>query len=207
LRNPALAWLFAFSVVLFVLAHVPYEFYQPYLQLLDAGEMLGRSDAPSVSGLLMSLTMLIGAWAAGRSVHWRDRVGLGALLLTAGFVQLLVVAGLGLWLHAGIVALVLFRNMPMAMVRAPVNAAIVPRVATTQRATYLSIQSLASRLAFAALLASLSFSVDKAAMDWQSLSFILLLCAGLGLVSLLLLLVTVKSLRGEKQATGACDSA
>ena len=70
--------------------------------------------------------------------------------------------------------LVMARNVSMAMVAAPVNAAIAPRIGSHLRATYLSVQSLVSRLFLAGLLFIFSRSIDRnAALDWTSLSLIL----------------------------------
>ena len=170
LRDRYLAWLFVFSVVAYILAHVPYEFYQPYLGLLGASAKLYSIEAPVASGLVLGVTMLLGAWVAGHSVDLQNRFGLNAVLLSAIVLQLVVIAALSNWLHLAVVALLFFRSVPMAMVYAPMQAAIAPRVATAQRATYLSLQSLAGRLGFSISLALVSLTVDKQPADWPTLS-------------------------------------
>lgn len=173
LQDHRLAWLFAFSIVSYVLAHVPYEFYQPYLRLLESARMLTVITAPQASGIVFGVTMLLGAWVAGRSIDWRHRFGLNAVLLFAIALQLLVIGLLGLWLHPALMAIILFRSIPMAMIHAPMNAAITPRVARGQRATYLSLQSLAGRLAFASALYLGSIGLETEVADWATLSWLL----------------------------------
>ena len=170
LRDRYLAWLFVFSVVAYILAHVPYEFYQPYLDLLDASAKLYSIEAPVASGLVFGVTMLLGAWVAGHSVDLQHRFGLNTVLLAAIVLQLVVIAALSNWLHVAVIALLFFRSVPMAMVYAPMQAAIAPRVATAQRATYLSLQSLAGRLGFSISLALVSLGAGTESADWPTLS-------------------------------------
>ena len=190
LQDHSLAWLFAFFIVAYVLAHVPYEFYQPYLRLLESAGMLKVIDAPQASGLLFGLTMLLGAWVAGRAMHWQQRFGLNTVLLFAVLLQLLVIALLGLWLHPLVIAILLFRNIPMAMIHAPMNAAITPRVARGQRATYLSLQSLAGRLAFSVALFLGSIGLEAESADWFTLSSLLQIYAVFGGIAFAALYLT-----------------
>ncbi len=83
---------------------------------------------------------------------------------------------------------------------APLNAAIVPRVPQAQRATYLSIQSLAGRLVFSAVLFLLSLAAGAdAAPDWPVLSLMQCLSAGIALAGALALAATVGALkRGDR---------
>lgn len=187
LKDRQLSWLFVFFVVSFVLAHVPYEFYQPYLRLLESENLLSVVNAPEASGLLFGATMLLGAWVAGRSMDWRNRFGFNTVLLGAVLLQLVVIALMGLRLHPWIIGILLLRTMLMALLHAPMNAAIAPRVATGQRATYLSLQSLAGRLAFSISLYLGSMIVEVEVVDWPTLSRLLQVYALLGGVALLYL--------------------
>ena len=173
LKDHHLAWLFSFFVVTYILAHVPYEFYQPYLRLLELADMLPMVNAPEASGLLFGVTMLLGAWVAGRSMDWQHRFGLNTVLLSAVLMQLLVIAVLGLWLHPLVVVVLFLRNTPMALVHAPMYAAIAPRVQSGQRATYLSLQSLAGRLGFSISLFLGSLTIEAEVADWATLSGLL----------------------------------
>ncbi len=198
LRSPLLGWLFAFYVAMTVLNHVPYEFYQPYLDL-TLKDRLPLGDGTSLaSGVHVAGAMLVAAWFAGRSVRLRDRIGLGGVLLSAAGLQTLIIASMGLVLHPLIVALMLLRSVPRALMTAPLNAAVAPRVARAQRATYLSIMSLAGRLAFSCWLMALSLIPAGEDGTWASMSVKLLVSAGLGGVLLAALAATWRWARPDR---------
>jgi hypothetical protein len=84
-----------------------------------------------------------------------------------------------------IVALILFRSVPRALMTAPMNAAVAPLVGSSQRAIFLSIQSFAGRLAFAGFLAGLSLVASESGQTfWSPLSTQLLISAGFGFTGL-----------------------
>lgn len=186
LGQPTLRWLFAFFVVMTVLNHVPYEFYQPYIALTLPESLLPGNEAPIVTGVHMAIVMLIAAWFAARSIQLRDKLGLRGVLLSAGVLQTIIILSMGLLLHPLVAVLCLLRSVPRALMAAPMNAAIAPRVQQTQRATYLSIQSLAGRLAFSAWLLILAVVPIGQAGEgsWGALSNRLLLSAAIGLIAL-----------------------
>jgi len=62
-----------------------------------------------------------------------------------------------------VLVLVFARNFPMALVHAPVRAAIAPRIGRRERATYLSMQGLADRLVFALLLLGIASGLEPGA--------------------------------------------
>lgn len=193
LRQPLLAWLFGFYLLLYVLAHVPYDFYQPFLKLLETTGRLRIGDAPLVSGMVMAATMGAGAWAAARSVRWSERFGLRRTLLGIVAVQLVIIAAMAAVLHPAIVAVLLLRSVPMALAHAPFAAAVTPRIGGPQRATYLSLHSFAGRLAFGALLYWLSKGVDSAALvDWSNLASMLRQCTVIGATGVILLALLSK---------------
>ena len=169
LSQPVLGWLMLFSVFMTVVNHIPYEFYQPYIQLLGA-----QASTPLLTGLHTALTMGIAAWFAKQSIRLRDHFGTrSALMLSAG-VQVVLIALMGFFFHPVVALLLAFRSVPRALMIAPLNAATVPRLQQHHRATYLSIQSLIGRLSFSlclALLAGVSEGPDVA------LSHTLLHCA------------------------------
>ncbi|MEE9293903.1 MAG: hypothetical protein V3W34_02915, partial [Phycisphaerae bacterium] len=174
-----------------VLNHVPYEFYQPYIKLISDDLLAPAAPAPAVAGLHMAVAMLIGAYAAARSIRVRDRVGVGPTLLLSGALQTALIAVMAVALQAWIIPLVLLRVAPRGLMTAPLNAAVTPRVPQAQRATYLSIQSLAGRLSFAALLLGLSVLAGQGTdPDWPSLSRMLRACSLFAVVGLFVLLIT-----------------
>ena len=194
LRQPVLAWLFAFGVTMVMLNHVPYEFYQPYIRLVFEERALRPSAAPMTAGTHMALTMLAGSWFAARSVKLRDRVGLTAALLLAAAVQLLLIGSMAFVLSGVVVALVLLRTAPRALMTAPLNAAVTPRIEKQHRATYLSIQNLTGRLAFSLLLLGLA-SVVGEPLAWDQLSHMLVICFVVGLSAIALLVVMSRASR------------
>jgi MFS family permease len=189
LARPALLWLFAFAVVMTMLNHVPYEFYQPYLDQL--GTQWGLDDRTALAtGLHMSATTMLGAWVARRSIDLDDAIGTGPTLLVATALQTAVIAIMGTLLHAVVAAVILLRALPKGIARAPMRAAIIPRIPERQRATYWSIQSLVGRLGFSGLLWGLGHLAGSTSPEsWPTLSTLLQIGAGLGGVSLIVLVI------------------
>ncbi|MBV7330570.1 MFS transporter [Chloroflexi bacterium TSY] len=193
LQQPFLRWLFAYAVLMTVLNHIPYEFYQPYLDLLRDDLPFASNPTPLVAGLVMGFSTLIGAYAAARSIKLSERIGVGPTLLIAAGVQTFLITAMGVVLHLLIVPLILLRAVPFGLTRAPMNAAIAPQVPQMQRATYLSIQSLAGRLAFSATLIGLAFLAgQESGADWPTLAWMLRASAFLGIAGLIGLWVTKK---------------
>lgn len=150
LSSPAIGWLSAFFVVIYVVSHVPYEFYQPYLKLTI--EENAALPASVVSGFIFAATAFAGSLVAGFSVSLARRVGLVSLLFAAAIMEMLVMACLAIWLDPLLAIIVVLRNVPMALSDAPLRDAIVPTIDQRYRAMFLSLQSLSGRLAFAGLL-------------------------------------------------------
>ena len=107
--------------------------------------------------------MFGGAIGARASIAWQLRLGLVGILAVAMLLQLGIVAAMAFAFAPAVLALVCLRNFPMALVHAPVRAAIAPRIERYQRATYLSLQGLSERLFFALLLLFLAAELDPGA--------------------------------------------
>ncbi len=199
LKNPLLAWLFVAMVVMYSMEHVPFEFYQPYIRLLGLELLtIQGNNAALISGVVISISMFGGAMGAALSIRIRNAIGLLGVIALAGAVQLSIITALGTVLHFAALMMVFARNFPMAMVHAPVNAAIAPLIDSSQRATYLSMQGLSQRIMFAILLFSLSFTVsDVDAISWPTLSTLLRTCLLVGLVTVIPLLLTSKKILRE----------
>ena len=118
LHQPMLAWIFLFSVLMVVLNHVPYEFYQPYTRLVGGQAELMGENTPVIAGVHMALVMFIASFVAGWSVRLRDRLGLGGALLTATALQTIIIAVMGFVLHPLVLVLVLLRSVPRALMTA-----------------------------------------------------------------------------------------
>jgi MFS family permease len=160
LRDPVLGWIFLTMIVLYAMSHSVFEFYQPYISLLDIRFFDTTTYVSLISGVVIAVSMIGGALGAKVSVEWQAKLGLIGLLAVALVIQLGIVAGMALLVHSSVLVLIFTRNFPMSLVHAPVNAAIAPRIDSRQRATYLSMQSLSERLVFALLLYLLSMSVE-----------------------------------------------
>ena len=188
LRDPVLGWIFLVVIMLYAMAHIVYEFYQPYITLLQLPLLEASAYAPLISGLVISVSMFGGALGARASIFWQSRLGLLGVLAVATFIQLGLVAAMAIALSPVVLALVSLRNFPMSLVHAPVRAAIAPRITREQRATYLSLQGLAERLVFALLLLGLAADLEKGApVNEPTLLGILTSTLWIGLASALLL--------------------
>lgn len=156
LADPVLRWIFLLVVGMTVFVHVPYELLQPYLDLLVGPERGDWSPTPALTGALMAASYYASAWASTRAIRLRDRIGTVATLLGALAIQGAIILAMGLVLHWAVAALFIVRSAPWAAVKPIMRAAVHPRLERGIRATYLSLQSLAGRLAFSASLAAAS---------------------------------------------------
>lgn len=163
LREPVLGWIFLVAILLYALAHIVFELYQPYILLLRLPLFAEQGHAPLLSGLVISISMFGGALGARASIAWQARLGLLGVLAVAMLIQLGIVAAMAIAISPLVLALVCLRNFPMALVHAPIRAAIAPRIGREQRATYLSLQGLAERLCFALLLLWLAAGLEPGA--------------------------------------------
>lgn len=178
-KKGPLGWLFLYLVFMYAIAHVPYEFYQPYLKLLESDNLLAGSNAPFISGLVYAISLFISAYASGQSMKWMRRFGVAQVLIAAMIALIAVTALMGTVLHPFMIAVILLRGAPRGLIKAPTNAIITPQIDTGQRATLHSVISLMSRLAFFATLLALSYIVPKENIaDWSTLSKLLLVTAG-----------------------------
>ena len=184
LRDPLLGWLFVIVILFYALGHFVFEFYQPYISLLDLAALSNIESAPLISGIVISISMFGGALGARASIPWEKRVGLVGLIAIAIVIQLGIVGAMAAVLSPLVLVLVFARNFPMALVHAPVRAAIAPRIERAQRATYLSLQGLADRLVFALLLLGLASGLQPGApVDEPTLRGILSVMLWIGAVA------------------------
>jgi len=199
--HPLLGWVLGFFIIGYSLEHIPYEFYQPYLKLLGDSEIvswMASNSAPLLSGVVISISMFGGAFGAAVSQRLIDYIGLRALLVASIAVQVIIVAGLSLVLHPVMLVLVMFRNFSMSMARGPMLGAIAPHVPSAQRATFLSVVSLAGRAALSVVLVMLSvFVVGNEGLNWPALSQLLAVSAVVGVLSLTALYVWSRTISTE----------
>ena len=147
LQRPDLRWLFYFSVMIFVLVHVPYEFFQPYIRLLfPPGSDYDTS--PLVAGVLIAVTMILGSAASGLSMPLQRRFGTATALLLIILMAVGVIILMASSLHLLVLAPIMLRSVPMAMASPIVNSILHQSIDDHVRASFLSTLSLLSRLAF-----------------------------------------------------------
>ena len=183
LRDPVLGWVFLVVILLYAMAHIVYEFYQPFITLMPLPLLEASAYAPLISGIVISISMFGGAIGARASIAWQAKLGLIGVLAVAMLIQLGIVAAMAIAVSPLVLSLVCLRNFPMSLVHAPVRAAIAPRIERRQRATYLSLQGLAERLFFAVLLLMLASGLDPGAPIAEStLTSILTATLWLGVV-------------------------
>lgn len=195
LRDPVLRWVFVFVVGMVVLNHVPYEFFQPYIELLLGDRSEGYAATPAVSGALAGAMALLGAAASRAAMGVRARLRVYPSLLLAMAVQLVIIGAMGATLAPWVLGLVLLRSMPMGLLNPIVMAEVHPRVETGIRATYLSMQSFAGRLAFGVCLALSSRAVAGVETSHDAMASVLAayLIGGIALGALLGLAVPRRS--------------
>ena len=192
LRNMRLLWLSAFAVFMIVMNHIPYEFYQPYMEEL-AREYEVMKATPLLTSLHLALTMLVASWLASKSIRIRDRIGTGFTLISAATVQLVMVAVMHFFVSIPAAIATLLRSCPRALMTAPFNAAVAPNVPTSLRATFLSLQSLFGRLGFATTLAFFAYVVGGT--EWASITIMLQWGMWLGIAGIAMLIITSPAVR------------
>lgn len=186
LKQPQLLWLFGFFVFSYSLLHVPAEFNQPYLKLLQIKILASNDSSALISGIMVAISMVGGALGASTSMALMKRFGVRKLLLCGLGFMVIIIIGMASILHSAVLLLVLFRNFPIAMCEAPMLSAIAPHIQSHYRATYLSVQSLAGRLGFSIMLYSLSSVVasteESEKLLWPELQSALLISLVIGLM-------------------------
>ena len=180
------------------MTHVPYEFYQPYLNVLSEQGLLYGFSVPIISGLLYAGARYAGAFGAAYSMTLSRKFGMPLYLMGNLLIINLIVWAMGSALNSAIVLLVLLRSLPWAAIKAPVHALITPRIDAGQRATFHSMMSLAARLGFFLTLYLLSLIVEKSEMaNWTNLSTLLMICFAGGMAFMIPLIFTARRAFGK----------
>ena len=194
LLQPGIRWVFIFVVLMTVINHIPYEFYQPYLDALATDSLLTTQQTPLIAGIHTAVAMYIGSIAAGKSMQLQGYLKTSGVLLLAAALQTVIIISMSLFLHPLIAVVMLLRSAPGALMRAPMNSFVAPRTERRHRATYLSFQSLAGRLAFSITLLALALLSDSTAVgaSWGEISRMLSISSAIGIIGVFYLLVTAK---------------
>lgn len=189
LSNKVLRWVFIFSICLFILSHIPYEFYQTYLEVLDDKKAIMALPATIASGILFFFTRIIGAYSSYMSPRLMKMFGFRNLCLLALILQLMVIGSMANIMHVLMLSLILLRGVSSSIVVSPINSIVAPKLGDNNRATYFSIQSLVSRFSFSITLIGLSSLTVAGNGQWENLSIILNGALGLGLVLMIVILL------------------
>jgi hypothetical protein len=178
LRQPFLAWVFAYVVLKTTLEHVPHEFMQPYLAAVFAGLGWNVASTPLATGVVVAGVAVIGGAAARLAPAAMTRFGALQTLIGVSLLQTAVIAALSLAVHPVLAVLLLLRSVHPAIGNIVVDAVVAPRVARSERATYLSLHSLAGRTGYGAVLLGLGvLAGDTNHMSGEDLRLVLGSCA------------------------------
>lgn len=198
LSEPVLIWFFVLAVLMYVFSHVLFVFGQPFIlqALADTGL---REDVPLVSGTVSAVMLLLSVVASLFAPGLRQRLGLPMILLFAFALQIAFTGALALTDAAIAIAALFLRMVPTSLSRPFILARIQPLLRDDSRATYLSLQSLASRLILAATFFVAAFGMpDQVEMDHHGIRQILVWYVGAGTVFLGALALAARRLPIEK---------
>jgi len=176
LRDPTTAWIFYYAVFMTVLNHIPYEFYQSRIESWTGP---GSSWAPLISGLILSAGQLAAAAASRVSIRVSRRFGDRPALLSTLALQTAVIGAMGALVHPIVAAVIVLRSVPDAVGAPILLARVAEKVPSLRRATFLSLQSLAGRLAYSLWLLAMSVVVGGPPAG-DEIPALLFLGAGLG---------------------------
>ena len=177
-----LRWIFVLAVVMYGFSHLPFVFGQPFIAaaLQDVGL---SGEAPLVSGGVSAVMMGVSVVASLFALPLRGKIGLTRMLLLAFGMQIALVTLLALtdsWLA---IAVLFLRIVPDALSKPFMMGRIQPLLHDEVRATYVSLQSLAGKLAFSvSLLIAAGSASDVAEMPHGDIQMILGWYAMAGLI-------------------------
>jgi MFS family permease len=192
LAQPTLFWLLCLTLVMYVFSHIPFVFGQPFIReaLATAGH---AAQTPLVSGGVTFAMMVVSVAVSLVALPLRRTLGLPGILLLAFGMQVALTAALAISNSLFVIALLFLRMVPNSLSDPFVRARIQPLLQDGIRATYLSVQSLAGRLLFAATLSLAAMrSTDNATLAYADMRIILAIYAAFGLIFLVALSCTAR---------------
>ena len=191
LRNRSLMWLFVLTMAMYVFSHVPFVFGQPFIAQSLASVGL-ETQTFVVSGAVVATMMLISVAVSLRAARLEQLIGRGRVFLLALAMQIALIGVLAVTVHPAAIALLLLRMVPDAIARPFILASIQPQLHSTNRATYLSLQSLCARVTFSAALFTTSLGTTQVgALSPDALQAVLAWYLIAGCVVLLILAVSL----------------
>ncbi|MFH2060316.1 MAG: MFS transporter [Pseudomonadota bacterium] len=149
-----------YIIVMTVLLHLPYEFYQPYLE--NAGQIMGMTSesTPGLTGIHLAVTMLIGSFFTRFGIGYHHRCRVRLVLIGCAVFQLLIIGMMALVVHPVIIVLLMARTVSKAISTPLINAEVTPMLKQSERSTFLSIQSLLGRLSYGMVLILIPFGAS-----------------------------------------------
>ena len=197
LSNPALAWIFALAVLMYGYSHIPFVFGQPFI--LEALSDLGwAGEAPVVSGGVSATMMIVSVLTSLIALRLRHALGLPGVLLLAFGLQVALAAVLAASNAAIVIAVLFLRMVPSSLSGPFILARIQPLLQDRTRATYLSVQSLVSRIVFAISLWLASVEASKTdTLSFAEIRGILIWYAVIGVLAFAALAFTARRARIE----------
>lgn len=174
LKKPQLFWIFLFSIIIFVVVHVPYEYFQPYIKMLFS-DNASYDQSPIVAGILISITMLLGSYASIYSMPLQRRFGTGRALFIIIIIALSIIGIMATFLHTLVLAVLILRNVPMSLSNPIIQSVLHENITDEIRASFLSVLSLFSRLTFSlTLLATAMLIGEHDSLEFSQLQLIIL---------------------------------
>lgn len=159
MRTPVLFWLFIFAVAGYILSHVPFVFAQPYLRETLAASGWAN-ETPVIAGAIVSAMMIMSVLAGKIAPELNAAIGNAGSFLLAKAIQVGLIVAMAFMLHPGVIPLLLIRMVPDALSKPYALALTQPHLESAYRASYLSVQSLLSRLGFSIALTIAAFGAS-----------------------------------------------
>ena len=190
--QPTLLWLLCLVLLMYVFSHIPFVFGQPFIREALTGAGLG-AQTPLVSGGVTFLMMLVSVAVSLVALPIRNALGLRRTLLLAFGLQIALTVALATSNGLFVIALLFFRMVPDSLSQPFIKARIQPLLQDNVRATYMSVQSLAGRILFAATLSFAAVhTADGVLLPYADIQVILAIYAIVGLLFLLALIITAR---------------
>lgn len=152
LASPFLSWVLFYWIAMVVLEHLAFTMAQPYLTEVLGNTADAVGETPLVSGLQFAGFNLVGALAVRSAAAGRVRFGFFAVVMAVAVLSAVVVTAMAVWFSVWVIGVMLFRSVQGAIGGVVLTAAVAPLVEKHQRATYLSLHSLAGRLVYGSIL-------------------------------------------------------
>lgn len=159
--EPMLGWLVLYALAEVVMEHLVADLGQSYIATVigDGGDDFGAAAA--VSGVIVAVVSIVAAAGAALTPALRRRLGTIGALLAVTAVQVGVLGAMALTTSTLVVPLLCLRSLQPAVSRILISGAAAPRLDAGQRATFLSLCSMAGRLGYGLVLLGVAAVEDE----------------------------------------------